>query len=87
MPRTHGCARKGCLVRSTACASRPAGRPAGRRRAVGLGWLINLEQRIHGHPGAGPGAAASLLIRGGTVTVVLTNRMVPVEPLNARLLG
>jgi len=55
---------------------------------IGLGWLVSTSKDIYGHPGAGPGAAISLMIRPGTgtVTVVLTNRRVPVEPVNARLI-
>ena len=55
---------------------------------VGLGWLIHQDKDVYGHPGAGPGAAASLLIRlsTGTTTVAWTNRLVPIEPVNARLI-
>ena len=54
---------------------------------VGLGWLVNPAKDVSGHPGSGPGAAASLIVgRGsGQVTVALTNRMVSIEPVNARL--
>ncbi|GAA5187389.1 hypothetical protein GCM10023322_35650 [Rugosimonospora acidiphila] len=56
--------------------------------SVGLGWLINEAKDLYGHPGTGPGAAASLTIRLGTgaVTAVCTNRQVPIEPVNARLI-
>jgi CubicO group peptidase (beta-lactamase class C family) len=55
--------------------------------AVGLGWLVNGAKDVHGHAGAGPGAATSLIIRpgAGITTVACTNRMVPIEPVNARL--
>jgi CubicO group peptidase (beta-lactamase class C family) len=66
-------------------ALRPQVAQPGAGAAVGFGWLINVSKEIYGHPGAGPGGAASLLIHGGTVTVVMTNRLVPVEPVNARL--
>jgi hypothetical protein len=38
-------------------------------------------------PGTGPGAATSLIIRlsTGTTTVAGTNRLAPIEPINARL--
>lgn len=54
---------------------------------VGLGWLCNPAAGVYGHPGAGRGAASSLIVRAdsGAVTVALTNRLVPVEPVNAAL--
>ncbi|GAA5025091.1 serine hydrolase [Actinopolymorpha pittospori] len=59
---------------------------------AGLGWMLNLPKDIAGHPGAGPGFSASLIIRpglvgpgGGQTWVVLTNRQVLVEPVNERL--
>lgn len=54
---------------------------------VGLGWLVNPAGDLYGHSGAGPGAGASLLIglSTGEVTVAVTNRQVPMEPVNARL--
>ena len=54
---------------------------------VGLGWLVNPASDLYGHSGAGPGAGASLLIRSSTgeVTVAASNRLVPMEPVNARL--
>jgi CubicO group peptidase (beta-lactamase class C family) len=70
---------------------REALRPQVRRQepgaAMGLGWVLNEAKDVAGHPGGGPGAAASLIMRPGTgqATVALTNRLVPVEPVNARL--
>ncbi|QUQ63555.1 serine hydrolase domain-containing protein [Kutzneria sp. CA-103260] len=54
---------------------------------MGLGWLLNPAKDLYGHAGAGPGAGVSLLIRQSTglVTVAATNRLVPIEPTNARL--
>jgi CubicO group peptidase (beta-lactamase class C family) len=54
---------------------------------VGLGWLRNPTTGVYGHPGAGPSAASSLIVRAGSgaVTVAATNRLVPVEPVNAQL--
>ena len=54
---------------------------------VGLGWLCNTSAGVYGHAGAGEGVATSLIVRAdtGAVTVALTNRLVPVEPVNARL--
>ncbi len=54
---------------------------------MGLGWLLNEPKDIGGHAGGGPGAAASLIIRLGTgqPSVALTNRLVPIEPVNGRL--
>jgi CubicO group peptidase (beta-lactamase class C family) len=55
---------------------------------IGLGWLLRRPMDAVGHAGAVPGASASLIIRPSTgrTSVVLTNRQVPVEPTNARLL-
>lgn len=54
---------------------------------MGLGWLVNADKGVHGQSGAGPGAATSLIIRPAThsVTVVGTNRLVPIEQVNVRL--
>jgi CubicO group peptidase (beta-lactamase class C family) len=54
---------------------------------MGLGWLLNEPKGVGGHAGEGPGAAASLIIRLGTgqPSVALANRLVPIEPVNARL--
>ncbi|HVQ95102.1 MAG TPA: serine hydrolase [Mycobacteriales bacterium] len=61
---------------------------------VGLGWMLMLPKDVAGHPGAGPGFSASLIIRpglagpgGGQTWVVLTNRQVLVEAVNERLAG
>lgn len=53
--------------------------------AVGFGWLVNATQGVYGYQSVGQGAAVSLIVRGDAVTVVATNRMVPIEPVNARL--
>jgi CubicO group peptidase (beta-lactamase class C family) len=55
---------------------------------MGLGWLLNEPKGVGGHAGGGPGAAASLIIRLGTgqPSVALANRLVPIEPVNARLI-
>jgi len=55
---------------------------------VGLGWMLMLPKDVAGHPGAGPGFSASLIIRPGLGSgpyVVFTNRQVLVEPVNERL--
>ncbi|MGH3391551.1 MAG: serine hydrolase [Actinomadura sp.] len=59
---------------------------------VGLGWMLVLPKDVAGHPGAGPGTSASLIIRpglvspgGGQTWVAVTNRQVSVEPINERL--
>jgi CubicO group peptidase (beta-lactamase class C family) len=59
---------------------------------AGLGWMLTLPKDVAGHPGAGSGFSASLIIRpelagpgGGGPWVVLTNRQVVVEPVNERL--
>jgi CubicO group peptidase (beta-lactamase class C family) len=55
---------------------------------MGLGWLLNQNKGRAGHAGIGPGFAASLIIHlsSGRASVALTNRQVPIEPLNARLI-
>ncbi len=54
---------------------------------MGLGWLLHRSKDLCGHAGGGPGAAASLLSRlsDGQTTVTLASRLVPIEPVNARL--
>jgi CubicO group peptidase (beta-lactamase class C family) len=55
---------------------------------IGLGWLLRRPMDAVGHNGGGPGSSASLITRlsSGRTSVVLTNRLVPVEPTNARLI-
>jgi Beta-lactamase len=55
---------------------------------IGLGWPLNRAEDAAGHAGAMPGSSASLITRPSTgrTSVVLTNRQIPVEPANARLL-
>ncbi len=59
--------------------------PAGAQ--IGLGWLLHQPKDLCGHAGGGPGAASSLVSRlsDGQTTVALANRLVPIEPVNARL--
>ncbi|MQY34616.1 hypothetical protein SRB17_25860 [Streptomyces sp. RB17] len=54
---------------------------------AGLGWMLVPPKDVAGHPGAGPGFSASLIIRSSTggPWVVLTNRQVLLEPVNERL--
>ena len=55
---------------------------------AGLGWMLALPKDVAGHPGAGPGCSASLIIRPGQpgqTWAVLTNRAVLVEAVNERL--
>jgi hypothetical protein len=54
--------------------------------------MLVLPKDVAGHPGAGPGSSASLIIRpglvrpgGGQTWVIHTNRQVLVEPINERL--
>ena len=55
---------------------------------IGLGWLLHRPKGVAGHAGGGPGAATSLIIGldTGRATVAMSNRLVPIEPVNARLL-
>ncbi|GEC08783.1 hypothetical protein SSP24_64380 [Streptomyces spinoverrucosus] len=54
---------------------------------AGLGWMLVSAKDVAGHPGAGAGFSASLIVRpsSGRPWVVLTNRTVIVEPVNERL--
>ena len=60
--------------------------PGGRR--MGLGWLISPRGDVAVHAGAGPGATASLLvrIRDNQVHLTMTNRLIPIDPINDRVL-
>lgn len=55
---------------------------------IGLGWLLQRPMDAAGHNGGGPGSSVSLIMRPSTgrTSVVLTNRLVAVEPTNARLI-
>ncbi|HEY2520225.1 MAG TPA: serine hydrolase domain-containing protein [Streptosporangiaceae bacterium] len=54
---------------------------------VGFGWHINSGRGVAGHAGGGQGGASSLIVTdGGRVHVALTNRLIPVEPVNAKVL-
>lgn len=55
--------------------------------ADGLGWSVNRERGLYGHPGAGPGGVTAFVITmdGRSVTAVSTNRRVMVESVVARL--
>jgi CubicO group peptidase (beta-lactamase class C family) len=52
---------------------------------AGLGWIINEPAGLAGHVGAGPGGAASLIVTldGRRAYAALTNRLIPIEPVNA----
>lgn len=54
----------------------------------GLGWVVNEVNGAAGHPGGGVGGASSLVVRRGAnqVLVALTNRRVPIEPVNGRVI-
>jgi CubicO group peptidase (beta-lactamase class C family) len=69
-------------------ALRPQARQYDSDAEIGLGWLLRRPLDLAGHAGSGPGSSASLFTRPGTgrTSVVLTNRFVPVEVVNARLL-
>jgi CubicO group peptidase (beta-lactamase class C family) len=55
---------------------------------VGLGWQLDRTGDIAGHAGRLPGASASLVVRlrDQRVHAALTNRSVPTEPVNGRIL-
>jgi CubicO group peptidase (beta-lactamase class C family) len=55
---------------------------------AGLGWHVNQARGVYGHAGGGQGGASSLIVSadGTRVHVALTNRLIPIEPVNARVL-
>jgi CubicO group peptidase (beta-lactamase class C family) len=55
---------------------------------AGLGWMVNETAGLAGHFGGGPGGAASLLVTldGRRAYAALTNRLIPIEPVNAAVL-
>jgi len=69
-------------------ALRPQVRPDDMAVAVGLGWFINESLGVAGSPGAGRGGSASLVMRleTGQVHVAMTNRLIPIEPVNGRVM-
>jgi CubicO group peptidase (beta-lactamase class C family) len=54
---------------------------------AGLGWHLNVQNKIAGHSGGGHGGTSSLVfVRGqGRVHVAMTNRRIVIEPVNARV--
>ena len=55
---------------------------------TGLGWVINQARGVAGHAGGGRGGSSSLIVAAdGRIQVALTNRLIPVEPVNARVLA
>ncbi len=69
-------------------ALRPHASQNGAGAEIGLGWLLQHPKDAIGHAGSGPGSSASLIVRPSTgrTSVVFTNRLVPIEPVNARLI-
>lgn len=67
---------------------RPQAEPAPRGAQVGLGWLITPDGEFGMHAGADHGATAVVLSRigGGQVHVIMTNRLVSVDPIVERLM-
>ena len=68
-------------------AFRPHAADAAGTGQVGLGWRLNTARGFAFETGNGPGGSASLIVRPGDsrAYVALTNRKVPVAPLNARV--
>jgi CubicO group peptidase (beta-lactamase class C family) len=65
-----------------------AARPDGTGVSIGLGWVVNEAKAVTGHAGGGRGGSSSLIVAadGGRIHVALTNRLIPIEPVNARVL-
>ncbi|HEY6501133.1 MAG TPA: serine hydrolase, partial [Streptosporangiaceae bacterium] len=55
--------------------------------SIGLGWVVNQTRGVTGHAGGGRGGSSSLIVAadGERVHVALTNRLIPIEPVNARV--
>jgi hypothetical protein len=55
---------------------------------MGLGWHVNQARGVHGHAGGGQGGASSLIVQPAEnrIHVALTSRLIPIEPVNARVL-
>jgi CubicO group peptidase (beta-lactamase class C family) len=70
-------------------AMRPLARPSSNLGvATGLGWNVNESRGVAGMSGMAPGAAATLIVKldNGKVHVALTNRGIPIEEVNGRVL-
>ena len=63
-------------------------RPDGAGVSIGLGWVVNEAKGITGHAGGGRGGSSSLIVtaNGRRIHVALTNRLIPIEPVNALVL-
>jgi CubicO group peptidase (beta-lactamase class C family) len=71
-------------------ALRPQVRPNGDAMpAIGLGWRINEALGVAGQAGRGRDGSASLVLHldSGQVYVAMTNRSIPIEPVNGRVIG
>jgi hypothetical protein len=54
---------------------------------MGLGWVINQAEGVLGHAGGGRGGSSSLIVAAdGRIHLALANRLVPIEPVNGRVL-
>jgi CubicO group peptidase (beta-lactamase class C family) len=69
-------------------AQRPRAWPHGEAMvAIGLGWRVNERLGVAGHGGRARGGSASFGVRldNGQVFVAMTNRGIPIEPVNGRV--
>jgi CubicO group peptidase (beta-lactamase class C family) len=55
---------------------------------AGFGWMINESIGVAGHAGEGPAGSASLVMKldSNQVHVAMTNRRIPIEPVNGRVI-
>jgi CubicO group peptidase (beta-lactamase class C family) len=54
---------------------------------IGLGWIVNQAQGLTGHTGGGRGGSSSLIVAAsGRIHLALTNRLIPIEPVNKKVL-
>ncbi len=70
-------------------AMRPLARPsASSQGGMGLGWQVNESRGVAAASGVAQGAAASLIVKldNGKVHIALTNRGIPIDEVNGRVL-
>jgi CubicO group peptidase (beta-lactamase class C family) len=54
---------------------------------MGLGWIVNQAKGLTGHTGGGRGGSTSLIVAAsGRIHLALTNRLIPIEPVNKKVL-
>jgi hypothetical protein len=69
-------------------ALRPHAGPGNPSVRTGFGWVINESLGVAGHADSGPAGSASLVMEldSNQVHVAMTNRRIPIEPVNGRVI-